>query len=185
MIRNERGWIRFNKMVLLGVIVLGSCESDPPAPTGPKVGDTHEGGIVFYVDPSGSHGLVAATEDHGTADTWINLTFFKTGATSTTDGAANTTTIIDAQGDMGTYAAKLCRDYRGGGFDDWFLPSKDQLNRLYTKKVVVGGFSNANYWSSTEKDPGEAWVQDFENGTQHTNSTSDNAGVHTRAVRAY
>jgi len=172
-------------MMVLGVIVLGSCESDPPAPTGPKVGDTHEGGIVFYVDPSGSSGLIAATEDQGTADTWINLTFFKTGATSTTDGETNTTTIIDAQGNMGTYAAKLCRDYRGGGFDDWFLPSKDQLNSLYNKKGVVGGFSSAIYWSSTEKDVGQAWVQDFANGTQQSNSTDDDADVHTRAIRAY
>ena len=37
------------------------------------------------------------------------------------------------------------------GKDDWFLPSKDELNELFLERVSVGGFSTDNYWSSSER----------------------------------
>jgi len=108
-------------------------------------------------------------------------------------GASNTTTIIAAQGGVATsYAAGLARAYGGGGFDDWFLPSKNELNQMYLKKgainttaVVNGGsdFSDNLYWSSTEKDNGNLWVQYFASGDQHGYHWMLTYSV--RAVRAF
>jgi uncharacterized repeat protein (TIGR02543 family) len=67
------------------------------------------------------------------------------------------------------YAAKLCRDYRGGGLDKWFLPSKDELAQLYAQRDETrwGGFTEGCYWSSSEYDLYvAAWSQYFTNGTQ-------------------
>jgi hypothetical protein len=172
-------------------ISLWSCSKDdkpsPPVvpPSNLKLGDSYQGGIIFYLDASGQHGLIAATADQSRLTSWWNGSFVSTGASSTTDGAGNTTKIIQAQGNSGNYAAKICRDYKGGGYTDWFLPSKDQLNTLYTQKNLVGGFGDEIYWSSTEFSTGEAWVQYFQNGLQHLDNTSDGATVGTRAIRAF
>ncbi|MCF7929354.1 MAG: hypothetical protein K9L68_11400 [Spirochaetales bacterium] len=44
-------------------------------------------------------------------------------------------------------------------FDDWFLPSKNELNDIYNKlkKNNVGDFDTAIYWSSAEYDSIYAW----------------------------
>ena len=170
------------------LLFIGSCSKDdkndnPDQP--PKLGDTYQGGIVFYIDNTGKHGLIAASSDLSKSAAWWNGSFVATSANSATDGSGNTAKILLAQGNTGSYAAKLCHDYRGGNFSDWFLPSKDQLNTLYTQKTLVGGFTDDIYWSSTESAVGEAWVQDFQDGTQHTDNTSDGATVGTRAVRAF
>jgi hypothetical protein len=160
-------------------------ENDQPPEQPPKLGDTYQGGIVFYIDNTGKHGLIAAATDLSKSASWWNGSFIATSANSAADGSANTTKIITAQGNTGSYAAKLCRDYRGGSYSDWFLPSKDQLNMLYSQKTLIGGFTDDIYWSSTEFDVGEAWVQYFLDGTQHLDNTSDGATVGTRAIRAF
>ena len=68
------------------------------------------------------------------------------------EGKANTTKILEKYpAEKYPYtAAAVARAYRGGGFDDWFLPSKSELNKLYHAKSAVGGFSDDSYWSSTE-----------------------------------
>lgn len=150
-----------------------------------SIGMSYQGGIIFYIDSSLKHGLIAANSDQSITASWWNGSFVETMATSTIDGASNTSLIIQKQGNSGSYAAKLCRDYKGGGYNDWFLPSKDQLNDLYFKKTIVGGFSNQIYWSSSEYGLGTAWVQDFETGQQHLDNVSDGANVHTRAIRSF
>jgi len=174
---------------VISVISAGcSKEYNPPVvypPAGLKLGDSFGGGIVFYLDASGKHGLIAATADQSRLTSWWNGSFITTGATSLTDGAANTTAIIKAHGIVSSYAARISRDFRGGGYTDWFLPAKDQLNILYTKKNIVGGFGDEIYWSSTEVNMGEAWVQYFQDGSQFLDNTSDGATVGTRAIRAF
>ena len=85
------------------------------------------------------------------------------------------------------YAAKLCDDLVYNGFDDWFLPSKDELNLMYAnlKKAGLGGFADNDYWSSSEYDyfVGYAWEQDFDNGDQYYHGSSYYHRV--RAVRAF
>lgn len=172
-------------IVIIALFLAISCKKDDPDPVELKIGSNYQGGIIFYIDDSGSHGLIAAGTDQSSTDPWWNGSFVATGAISATNGSSNTTAIITAQGNNGTYAARLCRNYNGGGYNDWFLPSKDQLNLLYTRKTVAGGFTTSIYWSSTEDEIGSAWVQDFGTGEQHLDNISDGANVHTRAIRAF
>ena len=139
-------------------------------PPPPAVGDSYQGGVVFYILQSGdpgyvdgeTHGLIAATSDQGWI-TWWNGSYVVTGATATAlgTGSANTTLIISAQGNTGTYAAKACADYSvtvdGVAYDDWYLPSHNELYKFYVARSVVPGFSYSYYWSSTEADSNNAW----------------------------
>ena len=70
-------------------------------------------------------------------------------------------------------------------FDDWFLPSKDELNLMYQnlKKSNLGGFSEGYYWSSSEDNASDAWSQVFFNGTQY--NLYRKPEVRVRAVRAF
>ena len=72
--------------------------------------------------------------------------------------------------DMGklewTTAVFECEALTYAGFDDWYLPSKNELNAMYINKSEIDGFSSTNYWSSTEYDSSCAWGQDFANGHQ-------------------
>ena len=107
-----------------------------------------------------------------------------TGATATVLGTGNdnTATIVNSQG-TGNYAAKICSDLVLGGHDDWFLPSKDELNKLYLNKIAIGGFANPGYWSSSEDGNGNAWIQYFDTGA--LNSIAKKLECHVRAVRAF
>ena len=175
-------------MIAVLIALTSSCNkdnTDTPTPVEPKLGESFGGGIVFYIDSTGKHGLISATADLSLSTPWWAGSFAIVNAVSTTDGSSNTTAIINAQGNSGSYAAKLCRDYNGGGKNDWFLPAKDQLNLLYKEKAMVGGFSNEIYWSSTEFDTGSVWVQYFLDGSQSLDNPSDGATVGTRAIRAF
>ena len=162
-----------------------------------SIGDSYQGGIVAYLLQSGesgydinvTHGLIASSSDQaqGTLP-WYNGSFIVTGATGTAigTGSLNTTTIIASQGNTGSYAAKICRDYTGGGYSDWYLPSLDELNRLYLSKSAIGGFINATYWSSSEYDINNAWALYFGTGLgSHFNTKNLFAAYCVRAIRSF
>ncbi|PKP61445.1 DUF1566 domain-containing protein [Candidatus Atribacteria bacterium HGW-Atribacteria-1] len=161
-----------------------------PAPV--AVGDSYGGGIVAYIlvngdtgyDPSVQHGLIAATADQSTRIQWYNGSYVVTGATGTAigTGQANTTAIVTIQG-AGSYAAQLCNDLTVGGYSDWYLPSKDELNKLYLNRVAIGGFADSGYWSSSEYDANYAWLHYFNYGYQNLNYKYGINPV--RAVRAF
>lgn len=126
-----------------------------------------QGGYLAVIDDTtpttGSiGGVIAATTDMSTSLGWSN--YFMIAATSTTDGAANTATIIATMGANGgtPYAALACANLPDGGYVDWYLPARDQLVDLYlnlTSSGVSGSPSPANiYWSSTETAPVNAWT---------------------------
>jgi len=154
-----------------------------PQATTHKVGEHFGGGIVFYVDATGQHGLIAAPSDQKKFK-WYNGSFIVTNATGTAigTGQANTKTIIAAQG-PGTYAASECDKLELNGFDDWFLPSKDELNLMRSKKMMIGGFESPGYWSSTEYSSLYAWGQNFNNGFQNYGNKNSLPSV--RAIRAF
>lgn len=153
------------------------------------VGQSYKGGVIAYILKAGdpgyvagqTHGLIAATADQSSKLRWYNGTYITTGATAIALGTGlnNTNLIITKQGNTGAYAAKLCRDYRGGGYTDWFLPSKDELNILYLNKTLIGGFSTYYYWSSTEENNSYAWHQRFSDG-----NTTNGDKLYTFSVRA-
>ncbi len=64
-------------------------------------------------------------------------------------------------------AKSVCQFSSAYGYDDWFLPSKYELNILYTHTLIIGGFSTGKYWSSTSINSNESWFQDFSNGGQY------------------
>jgi hypothetical protein len=168
-----------------------------------QVGDFYQGGVVFYILQSGdtgyiageTHGLIAAVQDQSSGIRWYNGSYVTTGATGTVigTGATNTTAIISEQGPTETfYAAGLARAYTGGGYTDWFLPSKDELNKMYLNKATINTTAAANsgsdfttdvYWSSTEYVLYGAWGQDFFNGRQDNDYKNYPSRV--RAVRAF
>ncbi len=140
------------------------------------------------MDASGQHGLIAAAVDQSTGIQWNNGSYTTTGATldAVYTGMSNTNKIIANQG-AGSYAAQLCADYsvtvNNEYYDDWYLPSKYELNLLYQQKSAVGGFSSTYYWSSLEHDAISTWRQTFDVGYQYYGSKTSAGGV--RAVRAF
>ena len=160
------------------------------------VGDLRAGGVVFWVDPADiTHGLVCAIRDLSPRIRWYNGTNTTTGATGSAigTGSANTTAIIANQGAVETaYAAGLARAYSGGGYTDWFLPSKEELHQMYQNKAMINSTATANsgsnftnyyYWSSTENGYYIEWSQYFGNGNQVVNNKFNTSNV--RAVRAF
>jgi hypothetical protein len=161
----------------------------------PTIGQYFQGGIVAYILVSGDpgydantqHGLIAATSDQSTGIQWSNGSFTTTGATGPAigTGLSNTNTIISSQGPTATsYAAGLARAYKGGGYTDWYLPSKNELAKLYAMKLLgFGGFESSLYWSSSEDDNLLAWLQYFGNGVQYR--ASKDYTYYVRAIRAF
>ena len=150
-----------------------------------SIGQHFGGGIIFYIDNTNKHGLIAAVNDQGTGIAWYNGKNVVTSATGTAVGTgnANTTKIVNKQGKTGNYAALLCFKYKHDGFTDWYLPSKDELNLLFQQRNVVGGFSGENYWSSSEASRGKAWDQEFDGGFQFKDSKFFTLNV--RAIRSF
>ncbi len=146
------------------------------------------GGIIFQVTRDGLHGLEASKVDQSTAIQWhvyngidLDTMAVKSGIR---DGAFNTDRIIIIHG-YENYAALLCANYSGGGYGDWYLPSKDELNLMYKNLHLkgLGNFtSNANYWSSTELNTDQAWVQLFTSGIQYVIAKRGNT-ARVRCVR--
>ena len=185
------------------VASVASNSVTPSTPYTIAIGDFYQGGVVFYIFQSEdtgyidgeTHGLIAAVADQSSGIPWVNSSYVTTGATGTAigTGADNTTTIISVQGATETsYAAGLARAYTGGGYTDWFLPSKDELNKMYKYRESInytaesnGGsdFSATYYWSSTEHDIDDAWDQYFNNGYQSSYYKITTDAV--RAVRAF
>jgi hypothetical protein len=163
-----------------------------------NIGDTGPaGGFIFYINPNyendGWKYLEAAPSDFlGSKNDFLIQWDYRdqnhpvTGATGTAigTGMSNTQKIVDIQG-SGNYAAKLCDDLMLNGYNDWFMPSKDELNLMYENLYLngFGGFTYDDYWSSSERDAVSVWFQVFGMGVQYSYVKDDVARV--RALRAF
>lgn len=175
------GIIRFGNILVFGIILLyvliNSCSKDLVPKEMVQLGDTLQGGNVAYIllpqdpgyDQEVTHGIIAGPKDStkgilpwSISDT-IPWGIQITGAIGTAlgTGQANTEAIVVKLGE-GSYAAKGCYDLVYKGFDDWFLPSKDELNILNDNEEYIKGFSlntGGNYYWSSSEYRGMAWME--------------------------
>ncbi len=160
--------------------------ADPCPGCSYAIGETGPaGGIVFYVTDDGTHGLESAPSDQGYTGWGCSGTDLA-GAEGVAigTGAQNTLDIIAACQIEGI-PAYIADNFSLNGFDDWFLPSRDELNLLYANLHIagLGEFTWNSYWSSSEIDADLAWAQFFASGAQAAANKIINRGV--RAIRAF
>ena len=169
-----------------------------------QIGEHYQGGIVFWVDQKGEHGLVASTEDQHYLTTDGRGELYKVSwavdnkiAGANKDGifsgAYNTNRMIEAipsNTDTLDIAGSMAASYMGGEYGDWYLPSKYELNLMYEQRVLLQ-LNAVGYWSSTEIGiGGGAWVGCFRSGnycnkggTQEAKRRDEKYSV--RAIRAF
>ena len=92
------------------------------------------------------------------------------GTVNTTDGLANTNTLVGF-GQAAHPALYAAKNLTTGGYNTWYLPAKNELLTLYSNKsatpfATANSFVGSNYWSSTEDVGSHAWSQDLSDGLQ-------------------
>jgi hypothetical protein len=168
------------------------------------IGEEFGGGVIFHLwkDAQGvEHGLIVDKTDLSTAQAWSNINTVLIGpaAQSSWNGFSNSNAIVGQAGHTNS-AAALCLNSTNGGQSDWYLPSIDELERLYNNRLEVNatlrgmsgvtelkriGLSgnSAYYWSSTESGSDYAWYFSFYSGT--ASNIYKSYTFYVRAVRAF
>ncbi|STX39285.1 DUF1566 domain-containing protein [Legionella feeleii] len=166
------------------------------------VGELYRGGIVFQVDESGQHGLIAAKIDAKSAGIqWRNGTSGNKTTNARADGIGagetNTRLIVAAQtidNQAGQFAALIASSFKVSSdglipctipatlseacYGNWYLPSAFELQLMYSNLYQAGlsAFEQDTYWSSTESSVANAWLLDFANGELATSQKSRTRG---------
>lgn len=136
------------------------------------IGESYQGGILAYIlqstDPGWvagqTRGLIVAPTDQSPAAEWGCSGSSISGADGIFIGTGNqNTTDIVAGCPTAGIAARICNDLVLGGYSDWYLPSENELNKIYSNRTTLGGFTDS-YWTSTESNSSFSIYQDFNTG---------------------
>ncbi|HKM92688.1 MAG TPA: DUF1566 domain-containing protein [Prolixibacteraceae bacterium] len=165
------------------------------------VGELYGGGVVFWVDHTGLHGLICSMIDIEENHIWSNVLKKEIGTAAQSDwnGLGNSNAIVGQNGHYMS-AAKICLDYTNadygtGSFSDWYLPSITELNHVwnnfYEVQKALTNDGNASttpfrkyyYWSSTEYNFETSWY--FIMGDGFADTKENNYANSVRAVRAF
>ncbi|MCE2840287.1 MAG: hypothetical protein LW729_02740 [Bacteroidetes bacterium] len=161
-----------------------------------RIGSNYAGGIVFYVDSTGQHGLVCAPSDQGVAEWGCYGVNIPGTLTSFGTGQINTNLVISGCSSR-PIAASLCSDLTIGNYSDWFLPSLDELVLMQANlhQNGIGNFLNNWYWSSSQGGvtyPAplvifyNAWTVNFTDGTANLDGHFTKMAVlNVRAIRSF
>ena len=155
----KRKHLKFFSQLLMASFLFIACSSNDDIPDEPiqtesdclRIGDSYQGGIIFYIDHTNEHGLIAALSDQSDAAIWgcedaiVEIAIYR----DIGHGQENTIAIVNNCSENNT-AAKICSELSLNGYSDWFLPSLHELELLYHHKNLVGGFAEALYASSSE-----------------------------------
>lgn len=168
----------------------------------PEIGDFYQGGVLFYIFgpfdkgyvKGETHGLICNILESGQAVWGCFGTDISGTLTSIGSGAHNTFAIVNNVCQMNDgiiSAAEICANINDA-YSDWFLPSKDELNLMYSQKDVInatsllyGGdsFTGSPYWSSSEYSNQIAYYQYLGSGAQ--GDFAKFSYFHVRAIRAF
>ena len=185
-------------LLILLLMFSNACKKDDSSSSSTptvKLGQSYQGGIVFYILKAGDigysasvqHGLIAAENDQfdskgiAWAPSGSNI-LVGTTSTAIGTGNANTNAIVAKLG-SGTYAAKLCSDLVLNGYSDWYLPSKGELSNMLESPYLSNFSTSSHYWSSSEVNYSDAWDQNYVSGQQYNNSKTSICNV--RALRSF
>jgi len=156
------------------------------------IGDTYLGGIIFYLDASGKHGLICAQEDQSKGIIWgdVNVDAYAYGS-GIGCGAGNARAMNRWLISGSKNAARVCYNTPISGFNDWYLPSDFELQLMYQNIGQgdalglgnIGLFGANRYWSSSEHSSSVAWYTDFNSGAHDGDTKSKSYAV--RAVRVF
>ena len=118
--------------------------------------DNYQGGKVgllkswgHWLHQSKSHGLIIALTDQSTSASWGCMGTLINGTSRDIGTGANNTSIIISACPTSGIAAKLCTDLVIDGYDDWYLPSVEELNRINLDHSTSPIYYHT-YWSSSQ-----------------------------------
>jgi hypothetical protein len=157
-----------------------------------ELGMMYGGGRIGYIFQEGDagyvagqeHGLIVAKEDMVVKMPWGCIDR-KLGVTDVIIGAGRGNTVISSMA-CGSYtAAGNCADLLQSGYDDWFLPSLNELRKIFVNQQQIMGFTPAKYWSSSENDRDHSFAVDFSDTYGAYMPVRKDSVLRIRAVRAF